>query len=64
MSAIVEYLRNCGYPLVIKGNDGYRAVLVDMQPLLNGDFEAIYRYPGGECVHDLDAVKCFEIIEK
>lgn len=48
----VEFLRSKGYPRVIKGNGGYRAVLVDIQPLLDGDFEAIYRYPGGDCCHD------------
>ena len=29
------------------------------------DYEAIYRYPGGECCHDLETInKYFEIIEK
>lgn len=60
----VDFLRSIGYPKKIIGNDGYTAVLVGIQPLVDGDFEAIYRYPGGECVHDLEMVKKFEVIEK
>jgi len=61
----VEKLRAAGYPLRIKGNDGYSATLVGVQPLLDGDYEAVYRYPGGECVHDLAEINShFEIIEK
>lgn len=61
----VEKLRAAGYPLRIKGNGGYTATLVDVQPLLDGDYEAVYRYPGGECVHDLAEINShFEIIEK
>lgn len=60
----IEYLRSIGYPLIIKGNDGYRAILSGIQPLIGNDFEAIYRYPGGECCHDLEYInKYFEIIE-
>lgn len=61
----VDFLRTIGYPKKILGNDGYTAVLVGIQPLVDGDFEAIYRYPGGECVHDLETVqKFFEVVEK
>ena len=61
----VEKLRTAGYPLRIKDNGGYTATLVDVQPLLDGDYEAVYRYPGGECVHDLAEINShFEIIEK
>ena len=63
----VEFLRSKGYPLRIKGNDGYEARLVGIQPLLDGDFMAIYRYPGGDCCHDLESIKRskgFVILEK
>ena len=64
MKSKVEFLRSKGYPLKIKGNGGYTARLVDMQPLLDGDYMAIYRYPGGDCCHGLDEIKmCFEILE-
>ena len=59
----IKFLRSKGYPYKIKGNDGYVAVLCDIQPLLDGDYEAVYRYPGGDAVHDLDAVKGFEVVE-
>lgn len=62
---IVEQMRRDGYPLRIKGNDGYEATLCGMQPLLDGEYMAIYRYPGGDCCHDLAEIKrCFEIIER
>lgn len=62
---IVEKLRAAGYPLRIKGNDGYSATLVGVQPLLDGDYEALYRYPGGICVHSLAEINMhFEIIER
>lgn len=61
----VEFLRKKGYPLKIKGNGGYEATLVDIQWLNDGDFMAIYRYPGGETVHDLDEINnYFTIIER
>lgn len=61
----VEKLRAAGYPLRIKGNDGYSATLVGVQPLLDGDYEALYRYPGGICVHSLEEINMhFEIIER
>ncbi|MCR5788647.1 MAG: hypothetical protein K6G83_02050, partial [Lachnospiraceae bacterium] len=65
-SSIIESLRKEGYPLRIKGNDGYEAYLVDVQPLI-GDHAAIYRYPGGDCVHSLWEIRSgrgFEILEE
>ncbi|MCC8157275.1 MAG: hypothetical protein LIO54_08370 [Oscillospiraceae bacterium] len=60
----VDEMRAAGYPRKIRGNDGYEAHLVYMQPLLDGDWEAVYRYPGGDCVHDLEEIKrCFEVLE-
>lgn len=36
-----------------------------MQPLNDGNYMAIYRYPGGECCHDLEEIKKhFEITEQ
>ncbi len=65
MKDIIEKLRKDGYPYRIKGNGGYTAVLCGIQPLLDGEYEAIYRYPGGECVHDLSEIKAyFEVIEQ
>lgn len=61
---LIEKMRNDGYPLKIKGNDGYTAYLVDMQPLFGDDYMAIYRYPGGECCHDLLEIKHFEVVEQ
>ena len=59
-SKLIEKMRKDGYPYRIKGNGGYNAVLYDMQPLLGGDYMAIYRYPGGECCHVLKTIKeCF-----
>lgn len=55
----VEFLRSKGYPRKIKGNGGYIAYLVDIQPLADGDYMAIYRYPGGECCHDLEEIKMY-----
>lgn len=60
----IEFLRSKGYPMIIIGNGGYRAYLSGFQPLIDGDYEAIYRYPGGECCHDLETIKKhFEIVE-
>lgn len=65
MNAIIEKLRADGYPLKIIGNDGYKATLVDIQPLNDGDYMAVYRYPGGDCCHDLEEIrKYFEIVEE
>ena len=44
---IVEKMRKAGYPKKIIGNGGFPATLVNCQPLLDGDFMGIYRYPGG-----------------
>ena len=64
MKKVVEMMRKDGYPLRIIGNDGYEAVLYEMQPLFEGEYMAIYRYPGGSCCHDLAEIKrCFEIVE-
>ena len=60
----VEFLRKKGYPLRIIGNDGCPATLVDIQPLLDGEYEGIYRYPGGDCCHDLDEIKGFRVVEQ
>lgn len=58
-------MRKDGYPYKIKGNGGYNAVLYDIQPLNDGDYMAIYRYPGGGCCHGLEEIKrCFEVIEQ
>lgn len=63
--SMIEKMRRDGYPRIIIGNEGYRAYLVDMQPLCDDDYMAIYRYPGGECCHDLEEIKrCCEIIEQ
>ena len=60
----VEKMRKAGYPKKIIGNGGYPATLVNCQPLLEGDFMGIYRYPGGDCCHDLEEIKkCFRIVE-
>lgn len=65
INAEIEKMRKDGYPYKIRGNDGYPATLYNMQPLNDGDYMAIYRYPGGECCHDLEEIKRhFEIIEQ
>lgn len=65
MNAAIEKMRKDGYPYKIRGNDGYPATLYNTQPLNDGDYIAIYRYPGGECCHDLEEIKRhFEIIEQ
>lgn len=65
MNAKIEKLRAEGYPLKIIGNDGRKATLIDIQPLNDGDYMAIYRYPGGDCCHDLEEIKkYFEIVEE
>ena len=61
----IRRLLKDGYPWKIKGNDGYTAVLVDVQPLLGHDYCGIYRYPGGDCCHGLREIKdCFTVIEQ
>lgn len=65
MNDTIKMLREEGYPLKIKGNGGFIAVLYGIQPLLDGEYEAIYMYPGGECVHCLEEInRFFEVIEK
>ena len=60
----VEKMRKAGYPKKIIGNGGFPATLVNCQPLLDGDFMGIYRYPGGDCCHGLEEIKkCFQIVE-
>ena len=44
---LINKMRKDGYPYIIIGNDGCRAVLYNMQPLNDGDYMAIYRYPSG-----------------
>lgn len=61
---LIEKMRKDGYPYRIKGNGGLEAILYGMQSLLGGEYEAIYRYPGGECCHILEDIKYFEIIEQ
>ena len=65
MTETVRFLRSKGYPYKIKGNGGYTGVLAGIQPLNDGDYEAIYRYPGGLCCHDLASIKrFFKVIEE
>lgn len=65
MRPVIKKMRKDGYPYKIKGNGGYNAVLYGIQPLNDGDYMAIYRYPGGECCHGLEEIKrCFEAIEQ
>lgn len=62
---LIERMRRDGYPYKIKGNGGYNATLSNMQPLIDGDYMAIYQYPSGQCCHSLEEIKrCFEVIEK
>lgn len=62
---LIEKMRKEGYPYRIKGKGSYQAVLYGIQPLLNGEYEAIYRYPGGTCCHDLEEIKAyFEMVEQ
>lgn len=62
---VIERMRKDGYPYKIKGNGGYKATLYDIQPLNDGDYMAMYMYPGGQCCHDLlEIQQCFEVIEQ
>lgn len=63
MNTIIEKLRKKGYPYKILGNDNYPATLYGIQPLTNGDYIAIYRYPRGQAIHSLSDMKHFTIIE-
>jgi hypothetical protein len=61
----ISRLLKDGYPWKIKGNGGYTAYLVDTQPLVGHDYCAIYRYPGGDCCHDLESIKAhFTVLEQ
>lgn len=63
MKKVIEALRENGYPLIIKDEYGTHT-LVDVQPLLDGDFEGIYRGRGGEKVIDLLTIqKYYKIVE-
>lgn len=57
-------MRERGYPKKILGKGGNTAVLVGIQPLVDGDFAAIYKHRGGECVIDLETVQKFEVVER
>lgn len=60
----VQQMRADGWPLRIIGNDGYKATLVECQPLFGKDYMGVYRYPGGDCCHDLEEIKrCFTVLE-
>lgn len=61
----VSDMRKDGYPLKIKGNGGFNATLVGCQPLFGGDYMGIYRYPSGDCCHDIWEIKTFfQVIER
>ena len=61
----IEEMRKDGYPLKIIGNGGYPATLIGCQPLFGSDYMAVYRYPGGECCHDLCEIQShFMIVEQ
>ena len=61
----VYEMRKEGYPLKIVGNGGYIGMLVGCQPLLDGEYMGIYRYPSGDCCHDILEIKLFcKIIEE
>lgn len=63
MEKNINALRQAGYPLIIKDEYGTHT-LVDVQPLLDGDFEGIYRGRGGEKVIDLSTIqKYYKIVE-
>ena len=63
MGKSIKALRQNGYPLIIKDEYGTHT-LVDVQPLLDGDFEGIYRGRSGEKVIDLATIqKYYKIVE-
>lgn len=65
MTKTIEEMRKDGYPYKIIGNDGYPATLVDCQPLNDGDYIAVYRYPGGDACHDLESIRSFfKVVEQ
>ena len=65
MNPIIEKLRKDGYPYRIIGIEGYEGVLCDMQTFSDGEYCAVYRYPGdiGKCCHFLDFVKACSVLE-
>ena len=63
--AAIRRLLKDGYPYKILGNDGFEAVLVEQQPLVDHGYCAVYRYPGGDCIHGLEEIKrCFASLQE
>ena len=60
----IEQMRKDGYPLKIIDCAGYEATLVGCQPLFDGDYMAIYRFPGGNRCVDLYEIKYYFTIKK
>lgn len=60
----MKFLTEKDFPKKIRGNDGYEATFVELQPLGDGDFAGVYRYPGGDAVHFLTGIKEEDIIER
>ncbi len=61
----VNEMRKDGYTLKIIGNDGYSATLVECQPIFDGEYLGVYRYPSGDCCHSLEEIKSyFSVIEQ
>lgn len=60
----IEKMRKDGYPLKIIDCEGYKAILVGCQPLFDGDYCAVYRFPGGNRCVDLSEIKYYTIIER
>lgn len=52
------------FPKKIRGNDGYEATFKELQPLGDGDFAGVYRYPRGESIHFLEEIKEEDTIER
>ena len=60
----ISRLLKDGYPYEIIGSGGYNAVLVDVQPLPDHEYCAVYKYPGGTKIHSLSAVKSFQVVRQ
>ena len=58
MNAMIEKMRKDGYPYKIRGNDGHKAVLYDMQPLNDGRKEKAMK-TGTKALHT-DIVKVMQ----